>query len=1525
MDWIGIMPRVVFPCYLKDWWRVKDELHTLKTECALKEVFELKDLAYRHQKISDINQGILEEIQVPLNETVYIGLVNYFQKYATQDETEQFVKITFPSIIDFALEIETYLPTDGISISEQQNEGTTEISRRLCCCIIACSFLCLFPEDNRGRGTKLNIINFTDYFRHLHLPSQRAKFKCVLHYFDRVMAEKNRLTGTLIFSRQVIKQEELPTLDTWLNCPAELCMVEVHPDGLIEDSSSHAVEVDFANRFIGGGVLSRGRVQEEIRFTVCPELMVSMLFMECMDNNEAILIQGYEQFSAVQGYAAGLKFVGDHVDKCEVDERGNQRTLLCAIDAVSYKNICDPTAQFLDHCVLRDLNKAFTGFCTPFSLPAGMQLRCQSQESYVTAQEEQDSESAKSDQESGWQSNPHIDTFVEQLLQGVIALAVSEASKHALPKEERFGLPSSTGDHFHLQRQSSMDHLEVNFRDWYANYRRRSSNLSDLSSRRSSYDLASRRSSACSRGGYSSEYSSELEEYDNYQSEPKYKYHTITEEVGSGLVHEFAACLAASLLQEGAVEASRVTPPPQEFHGTPPEFDIKRPLPIRISTASLSTLDSVENEEAIAREDFIRQYVDRLFETVWPFDTEHDAKEKCVSESHSEVLARILEEEGVNKKQDVSAVDESETLESGEMKTSDTVDENLLLAVADRMVETAFEEALLEFRFMYMTCGVGKTSLPNTLTPSESSQSDHSTDIMDQSAVVSSESSQSGTSSDFNLVQASKMADQLMTTLFSKGKNSISVSPVMKHAKQETLPGLASCDTNLLTVDNPSNHSHSTSSSDSDNSAVKKQEEFSILADKVSGGLTARVGSNDKLASDELVSSVLNMSKDSGNGDGSLGYQHSKEANESSCSDLSRSPAKWDEVRNRSDSKSSCLKSSNTQFANVHSSSPTRLEDTASPALLGTSDTKSVDAFEVSRPSSTSPSKHHVSPTFLERRHVPKLVSQKSADSDKSRLLDTGLSDQRHHLSSESSISSAGALGRSKPLGTKMAAPYHVPTHQERLKMKQGHLFPHGSKKNYDQFANCLSRDLLTNAFLQVQEHDGPIVYPRRSSEPIQISNGAALQRYENSLHSKDGRSQKSKTDEDISSFEDDWMQQFSSRSSSGFRDPVLSRFAEELMKVNVSVPPLQLAVTTSDNISVTSSSQSVCSTFSSFRDPLLASFEEELLKTNDKKVLCTRMSWSKMKGSKCSPRESGNSNNSSSSQESRKYLNVSASVDSEGSALSGKSSSSNNQFKSVSSFADLLSTRVICEALTVIRKHVVKSQNNKTESAKYSVDIFSDMLAKSVLKLAMTVQELKNPDLLEQNKMVKWSSENKCLHYSEEENMDSSDLDTSRERELSESGHESVEFEDALDVPYRRLEEFADVLASKVLVNSVAILRREHLCIWRRQYGRPVATGNWGCGAFGGDPQLKCLIQWMAASYAGCPGMLYYTFRHHKMDRLQDIIDVIQDRQWDVAKLMQVVRRYCIIAQNEINLNGTVSRDLFDIIIQGEIFPGVS
>ena len=38
----------------------------------------------------------------------------------------------------------------------------------------------------------------------------------------------------------------------------------------------------------------------------------------------------------------------------------------------------------------------------------------------------------------------------------------------------------------------------------------------------------------------------------------------------------------------------------------------------------------------------------------------------------------------------------------------------------------------------------------------------------------------------------------------------------------------------------------------------------------------------------------------------------------------------------------------------------------------------------------------------------------------------------------------------------------------------------------------------------------------------------------------------------------------------------------------------------------------------------------------------------------------------------------------------------------------------------------------------------------------------------------------------------------------------------------------------------------------------KTISTGNWGCGVFGGDHELKFLQQWIAASFAGIKRLDY-------------------------------------------------------------------
>lgn len=67
--------------------------------------------------------------------------------------------------------------------------------------------------------------------------------------------------------------------------------IHIDDKGTIEEGLG-LLQVDFANKYIGGGILGSGCVQEEIRFAVCPELIISCLFTEELDPTEALTITG---------------------------------------------------------------------------------------------------------------------------------------------------------------------------------------------------------------------------------------------------------------------------------------------------------------------------------------------------------------------------------------------------------------------------------------------------------------------------------------------------------------------------------------------------------------------------------------------------------------------------------------------------------------------------------------------------------------------------------------------------------------------------------------------------------------------------------------------------------------------------------------------------------------------------------------------------------------------------------------------------------------------------------------------------------------------------------------------------------------------------------------------------------------------------------------------------------------------------------------------------------------------------------
>ena len=146
--------------------------------------------------------------------------------------------------------------------------------------------------------------------------------------------------------------------------PIDDVVLHVSSPGTIEDDGRAMLQVDFANKLLGGGVLSRGCVQEEIRMLICPELLLSRLLTEELAADEALVMTGCERYSDYSGYADTFRWRGDfrEDEHGSRDAWGRRQVEVVAIDATAFRSVGGAPAQFQVDMVRRELNKALTGF-----------------------------------------------------------------------------------------------------------------------------------------------------------------------------------------------------------------------------------------------------------------------------------------------------------------------------------------------------------------------------------------------------------------------------------------------------------------------------------------------------------------------------------------------------------------------------------------------------------------------------------------------------------------------------------------------------------------------------------------------------------------------------------------------------------------------------------------------------------------------------------------------------------------------------------------------------------------------------------------------------------------------------------------------------------------------------------------------------------------------------------------------------------------------------------------------------------
>ncbi len=135
------------------------------------------------------------------------------------------------------------------------------LTRREVCCLLALAF---FNAIEPQPGGEYQQLTFSGFLSSSTSRSQGNKLLCLLQYFERLRLSEEegdeKFLGLCVsVTRRKLKPESAKSA-AWKDCKEPLGPFECLSEGMIEDAHG-CLQVDFANAFIGGGVLHFGTVQ----------------------------------------------------------------------------------------------------------------------------------------------------------------------------------------------------------------------------------------------------------------------------------------------------------------------------------------------------------------------------------------------------------------------------------------------------------------------------------------------------------------------------------------------------------------------------------------------------------------------------------------------------------------------------------------------------------------------------------------------------------------------------------------------------------------------------------------------------------------------------------------------------------------------------------------------------------------------------------------------------------------------------------------------------------------------------------------------------------------------------------------------------------------------------------------------------------------------------------------------------------------------------------------------------------------
>lgn len=285
-----------------------------------------------------------------------------------RDVAEQFLHVSFPRMCrDIASELSSRSDPVQASIPCLSCSEATSItfSPGQAYVLLGLSFFCIpliIDGDTRVSMDATCHLLFSDQ------PKIVSKLHCLVNYFNVVVAARSGqfptdVVDAIIGDHRSITLERLVSSDYhgaewWSYSSCALTSVEYRGNFQRIESAIDEVHADFANKHLGGGVLRKGCVQEEIRFMVSPECLLAVFLCEGMNDNEAVMVRETIQFNAYSGYGSSFRCLGLSTNLLSLFD-GESQTLLIddvlCFDAIPFGP--ETQKQFRLPFILRELEK----------------------------------------------------------------------------------------------------------------------------------------------------------------------------------------------------------------------------------------------------------------------------------------------------------------------------------------------------------------------------------------------------------------------------------------------------------------------------------------------------------------------------------------------------------------------------------------------------------------------------------------------------------------------------------------------------------------------------------------------------------------------------------------------------------------------------------------------------------------------------------------------------------------------------------------------------------------------------------------------------------------------------------------------------------------------------------------------------------------------------------------------------------------------------------------------------------------